>query len=94
MLFIVTWEAYPEKIPEIFRLVKEGKLGGHLVKGWKHVVEYFLPGGRFIEVIEAESAEAIFKNIYDSEVPAIQFYKRIDVQPAMTDTEFAAMFKI
>jgi hypothetical protein len=77
MLFMIMWEADPEKLMEGMKLFKEGKFPRP--EGVKHIVEYGTPSGLFVEIVEASNSEDVYKYV----MPALKFHKRIDVYPAL-----------
>mgnify|MGYP001052223204 CR=1 FL=1 len=63
MLFVIFWNANPEKVPEVIRLAKSGDTRFVPPGGVKDIAEYVTPGGKFIQIVEAESAEPITKYV-------------------------------
>ena len=86
MLFMIIWEANPEKLMEGLKLFKEGKFPRP--KGVKHIVEYGTPGGLFVEIVEADNSEDVYKYV----MPALHFHKKVDVYPALPPQKVYSLF--
>jgi len=86
MLFMIMWEADPEKLMEGMKLFKKGKFPRPA--GVKHIAEYGTPGGLFVEIVEASNSEAVYKYV----MPALRFHRRVDVYPALPPEKVYSLF--
>ncbi len=86
MLFLIMWQSDPEKLTKGMKLFKKGKRP--CPKGIKHVAEYGMPGGLFVEIVEANKPENIYKYV----MPALHLHSKVDVYPALPPEKTYSLF--
>ncbi len=86
MMFLIMWEADPEKLMKGMKLFKKGKFPRP--KFVKHVAEYGTPGGLFVEIVEAKKLEDVYKYV----MPALHLHRKVDVYPALPPEQIYKLF--
>jgi len=82
MKFIIFWDAYPEKLSEILRLLKIHDKIWIPPEGLKIITEYVTANGKFLQIVEATTEAAIYKYIYVLGLKS-EFCKNVEVSPIM-----------
>lgn len=86
MLFLIMWQSDPEKLMKGMKLFKKGKFPRP--RGIKHVAEYGTPGGLFVEIVEANKPEDVYKYV----MPALHLHSKVDVYPALPPEKIYSLF--
>ena len=86
MLFLILWETHPEKLMEVIKLAKEGKLS--TPKGVKTIEEYGTPEGLYVEIVETESEEALYKYV----ISLLPYHRNVEVKLAFPAKRILDLF--
>lgn len=87
-MYIAFWETTLEKVKEVVKLEKEGKIG-KIPEGVKSIGNYVTPDCKGVEVLEVEDEKALFKYV----IQFLPWMKREDVYPALTPKEFLELIE-
>lgn len=77
VLFMILWETTAEKLSEVIRLAKQGKL--QTPPEVKTVAEYGTPEGLYVEIVETTNQEALHKYV----LSLLPYHTRVEVKLAL-----------
>jgi hypothetical protein len=83
---MIIWDTDPQKLDQALQAAKEGKFNPP--PSIKPICEYGTPNGLFIQIVETEDRDAIFKYT----VPLLYCHRKIDVFPAIPVERFGQLF--
>jgi hypothetical protein len=86
MLFLIFWETYPDKLQEVFKLAKEGKLS--TPPGVKTIEEYGTPEGLYVEIVETDNEEALYKYV----ISLLPYHRNVEVKLAFPAKDILSLF--
>lgn len=89
MLFVVYWKIDLNKLPGSMRELKRMEQEEFkAIEGLKEIGAYVMTSGRAFNIIEADSADAVFEYIR----PVASFFSDIEVSPVLTFRQYIDKF--